>query len=170
MELALSLGSNLGDRLHNLSTARSAIAGLPGVRLVASSPVYDTEPVDVPDAYREQTFLNAVIIIESGSSLDEIALQLRELEHRLGRRRSADRNAPRVIDIDIIAAGIEHLSRPDLVVPHPRWKERRFVVQPLADIRPDRVLPGERRSVREVLAALPERPAATRCPKQWAEV
>lgn len=169
MELALSLGSNLGDRLQNLSTARSAIAALPHVRLIASSPVYDTEPVDVPDAHRERTFLNAILIVESDSSLNELAPQLRELEHRLGRTRSADRNAPRVIDIDIIAAGIEHLSRADLVVPHPRWKERRFVVQPLADVRPDWVLPGERRSVREVLAALPERPTVALYGTQWAE-
>jgi 2-amino-4-hydroxy-6-hydroxymethyldihydropteridine diphosphokinase len=78
----------------------------------------------------------------------------RSIEIRLGRLRGSERNAPRTIDIDLLYLGEETLDHPELTLPHPRIAERRFVLQPLADIRPELVLPGRQRSVSEMLAHL----------------
>ena len=84
----------------------------------------------------------------------------------MGRHRGLDRFAPRAIDIDIIYVGDVHIESGGLVVPHPRWMERRFVVQPLADVRPDLFLPGAGRVVREVLGQL-KGEAVTRLDRSW---
>jgi 2-amino-4-hydroxy-6-hydroxymethyldihydropteridine diphosphokinase len=154
MEAGLSLGSNLGDRLEQLRRAVSRLAALPGVRILARSRVYETEPVEVPAAYRGLVFLNAVVIAEWPGTPRELLAAAKELERLAGRERG-ERNGPRTLDLDILYAGGTRLDEPDLVVPHPRWAERRFVVEPLADVRPDLVLPGGRLTAREALAALP---------------
>ena len=154
-EIGLSLGSNLGDRLEHLKAAAGRIAALPGVRWRAASPVYETEPVGVRAEFKHLRYLNAVVIVAYEGALEALAGALHGIEADLGRRRGADRNAPRPIDIDIVYAGRERRSTPALEVPHPRWAERRFVAQPLADVRPDLVLPGRRRTVAQVLARLP---------------
>ena len=159
MEIGLSLGSNLGDRLANLREAAMRIAALAGVKLIASSPVYETEPVDVPAEFSDKPFLNAVAIVSSDLPIEELYGKLRTIEDDMGRRRGIERNAPRPLDVDIIYAGTARVKTDKLIVPHPRWAERRFVAQPLADLRPDLTLPGESRTVKEVLAALPARPA-----------
>ena len=158
MEYGLSLGSNLGDRLQNLRAARDCILALPGVALLAQSPVYDTEPVGVRPEHARLTFLNAVLVIAAPPEPAALARELRALEAELGRRRTADRYAPRPIDIDLLYAEGRRLSGAELTLPHERWSQRRFVAQPLCDVRPDLVLPGESRTVREVLLALPEQP------------
>ena len=167
MEIGLSVGSNQGDRLRNLCASRVRIAALSGVRIVAASPVYETDPVDVAEEFRSQTFLNAVLVVACDGDLPAFSRAIHAIEDAMGRARGADRNAPRPIDIDIIYAGAEHHDETDLRVPHPRWKERRFVVQPLADVRPDAVLPGESRSVRAVLNGLPEVPRAKVYCRDW---
>ena len=85
----------------------------------------------------------------------------------MGRHRSLDRFAPRAIDIDIIYAGPSRIESGGLVLPHPRWLERRFVVQPLADIRPDLQLPGSQRTVKEVLDTLPEDSHVVLLTRDW---
>jgi 2-amino-4-hydroxy-6-hydroxymethyldihydropteridine diphosphokinase len=167
MEIGLSLGSNLGHRLRNLQSARKRIGALPATRLIAQSPVYETEPVDVPHRYRDKPFLNAVLMIGSELPLDALASALHAIEASIGRIRTADRNAPRPIDVDILYAG--RLRRRDrrLSLPHPRWQDRAFVVRPLADVRPDLRLPGSRRTVREVLLSLPGEPAVVLYRRQW---
>jgi 2-amino-4-hydroxy-6-hydroxymethyldihydropteridine diphosphokinase len=168
MEVGLSLGSNLGDRLVHLARARQAIARLPGVDLLASSPVYETEPVGVRPRFRHLAFLNAVVVVESALAPQRLLDELHAIEADLGRARAGgDRNAPRPIDIDVLYAGAERIVTPDLTVPHPRWAERRFVVQPLADVRPDRVLPGEARPVRAVLLSLPDEPKVILFKREW---
>ena len=167
MEIGLSFGSNQGDRMRNLCAGRDRVAMLPGVRVVAASPVYETEPVEVAEEYREQSFLNAVLVVECDGELHPFFQAIHAVEDDMGRVRGADRNAPRVIDIDIIYAGAEHLHETALRVPHPRWKERRFVVQPLADVRPAAVLPGESRSVSAVLNGLPAVPRVTMYRRDW---
>ena len=167
MEIGLSFGSNQDDRLRNLRAGRARVAALPGVRVVAASPVYETEPVDVAEEFRSQSFLNAILVVECDGALPPFSRAIHTIEDALGRVRGADRNAPRLIDIDIIYAGAEHHDETALRVPHPRWKERRFVVQPLADVRPDAVLPGESRSVGAVLSGLPARPRATLYCRDW---
>ena len=157
MEFALSIGSNLGDRAANLYAIRSELAAA-NIEILAESPVYETEPVNVPPEFADKPFLNSVIIVESDSNPAELATRFHAIEENLGRTQTPDRNMPRSADIDIIYAGQLRIDTPELVIPHPRWHERRFVVQPLADVRPDLLLPGETRTVAEILLSLPETP------------
>lgn len=167
METIISMGSNLGDRLAILTAARQRIAGWPGVHIAARSPVYETEPVGVQEQFRHLPFLNAVLALESPWDVHEWHQHLRELENELGRKRSLDRYAPRAIDLDIICAGSACVQSGGLVIPHEHWRERRFVVQPLADIRPELVIPGETQTVRHVLETLPPEPKVALFAKEW---
>lgn len=155
IEAGLSLGSNLDDRLAHLQAARAAIAALPEVSLLASAPVYETEPVGVPEEFDDLDFYNTVLII--GTSLDahKLFAHLQQIEAALGRKRTLRPNTPRLIDIDMIYYDGQTIRSGGLVVPHPRWSKRRFVLQPLADVRDYLVLPGHDRRIRDLLAALP---------------
>jgi 2-amino-4-hydroxy-6-hydroxymethyldihydropteridine diphosphokinase len=168
METGFSLGSNLGDRLAHLSEARRRILTLPGVRCVAQSPVYETEPVGVKPEYRHLKFLNAVLVVESEQAPAWWLTALRRLEEDMGRNRTEDRYAPRPVDVDILYVGQERIRDPGrLEIPHPRWTIRRFVVQPLADVRPDLVLPGETLTVRERLSRLPDTEKIEKFAEAW---
>ena len=167
MEVGLSLGSNLGDRLANLAAARRRLLTLPGVRLLAASPVYETEPVDVPPPYRSLAFLNAVLIVAGDQAPVEWQRATAQIETELGRVRTADRCAPRVMDIDILFIGGQCRDDGGLILPHPRWAQRRFVLQPLADVRPDLVLPGAAETVRQILARLPTGNNVVRFCETW---
>lgn len=167
MEFGLSLGSNLGDRLAHLVRARDAIIDLPGVASTARSHVYETEPVDVRPEYADVPFLNAVLIVWTKLAPHVLAQQVHEIEAQAGRVRTEDRNTPRPLDIDFIYADELTLDSPNLQLPHPRWAGRRFVVQPLADVRPDLVLPGQRHSVCEVLRSLPDSPKVALFAQPW---
>jgi 2-amino-4-hydroxy-6-hydroxymethyldihydropteridine diphosphokinase len=167
MEIGLSLGSNLGDRLANLQAARRALAAVPATALAACSPLYETDPVGAAQAFAHLRFLNAVLIVETALAVEAFAARMHAIEADLGRVRSAERNAPRVIDIDMLYAGDGCLRTETLTVPHAHWHERRFVAQPLADVRPDLVLPGQSRTVRAALAALPQAPRVTLFAKDW---
>ncbi|MBN2302494.1 MAG: 2-amino-4-hydroxy-6-hydroxymethyldihydropteridine diphosphokinase [Lentisphaerae bacterium] len=158
MESGLSLGSNLGNRLENLRQAEIKISRLHGVGIIASSPVYETAPVDVSEKFGSQSFLNSVLIVKVDIPLTIFADALWDIECDMGRKKERERNAPRIIDIDIIYADRICLNESDLAVPHPRWAARRFVVQPLADVRPDLVLPGESQTVSRILLSLPTEP------------
>ena len=96
-----------------------------------------------------------------------MAKQLRAIEDDMGRRRQLDRFAPRPMDIDIIYFGTGRIESGGLKIPHPRWAERRFVVQPLADVRPNLRLPGSSLTVAETLAALPAREAVSLLTRDW---
>ena len=163
----MGLGSNLGDRLENLRQARRSVCSWDGVSEAAASSLYETEPVGVTPEFRARAFLNAVLIVRCRLPLRELIDRLHGLEADMGRRRSSDRNAPRPIDLDILYAGAQSIDDPLLRVPHPRWSERRFVVQPLADVRPALVLPGDARTVAAVLASLPDVPRATPLGIDW---
>lgn len=167
METGLSLGSNLGDRLAYLTEAKRRIGALRGVKILAQSPVYETEPVGVKPEYRELKFLNAVLIVTGPGTAYDWFERLREVEYQMGRERGLDQYAPRSIDIDVIYCGHERVQAGHLVLPHPRWSQRRFVVQPLADVRPNLQLPGSDRTVKEVLAVLPSEPAVTLLTREW---
>jgi 2-amino-4-hydroxy-6-hydroxymethyldihydropteridine diphosphokinase len=167
MEAALSLGANMGDRLGRLKAARERLAALPDTELAACSAVYDTEPVDVRSEHADKAFLNAVVVLRTTLAPEALLDAVQRIETDLDRVRTADRNAPRPIDIDVLYVDGEQRADARLDLPHPRWARRRFVVQPLADVRPDRVLPGARRTVRNVLAVLPERPAVRKVAERW---
>ena len=155
IEAGLSLGSNLNDKLANLRAARTAISSLPEVSLLASAPLYEAEPVGVPAEFANLPFYNTILII--GTSLDahKLFAQLQKIETALGRKRPLRQNTPRTIDIDLIYYDGQTIRSGGLVIPHPRWTKRRFVLQPLADVRGYLVLPGHDRRVRDILAALP---------------
>jgi len=155
----LSLGSNLGDRMAWLNTACAALEKLPGVRLIGRSPIYETEPLGVPDAFAHHLFLNGVVIVESCLTPLVFSRLIHDIEDRLGRIRGGTPNQPRTIDIDIITFGDLVCASPALTVPHPRALERRFVLQPLADLRPDFIFPDSTQTVSELLRLLPVRPA-----------
>lgn len=167
METAVSLGSNMGERLAALRAARDRIAKLPKTQLIAQAPVYETEPVGVKPEYANLFFLNTVLVYETGLALDDWFDALQSIEIELGRLRSADRYAPRTIDIDLLYYGDQQCAEHELIVPHEHWSTRRFVVQPLADLRPDLVLPGDTRTVKEILASLPARPTVKLLTKEW---
>jgi len=148
MRYLLGLGSNLGDPRKNLKRAVSRLAK-EGVPVVRKSSLYRTEPVGL----REQPwFLNQVIEVETRLALGELLRVAKSVEEKMGRRLLSVRNAPRVIDIDILFAGSLILTTEELVIPHPRLAERNFVLIPLAEIAPDLIHPVLKKSVRELLS------------------
>jgi 2-amino-4-hydroxy-6-hydroxymethyldihydropteridine diphosphokinase len=126
MRAYLGLGSNLGDRRGHL---RQAVHGLPDV--VAVSPVYETDPVGGP--LDQSPYLNLVVQLDTDLSPRELLEVGRRLEEAAGRVRT-ERDGPRTLDVDVLLVGDLHVDEPDLVVPHPRMWQRRFVLAPLADL------------------------------------
>jgi 2-amino-4-hydroxy-6-hydroxymethyldihydropteridine diphosphokinase len=158
----LSLGSNQDDRLAWLDRACDALNRLPSVRVLERSPIYETAPVDVPEPFAHRRYLNQVAIAETALDADAFSEAVHAVEQRLGRERGPVPNLPRTIDIDIVTFGGLRSDAPHLLLPHPRARARRFVLQPLADLRPDFILPGETLTVAELLRRLPETPGAAR--------
>jgi 2-amino-4-hydroxy-6-hydroxymethyldihydropteridine diphosphokinase len=151
--VGIALGSNLGERAAHLHAAIDALRKIstPG-ELVLVAPLYETEPWNCPPG--SPPFLNTVVeIAHHGVPVDFLETIL-AIESSLGRVRGDIRNAPRVIDMDMLYMGDLMLTSKALTLPHPRIAERRFVLKPLADIRPELVLPGQTRTVREMLDGL----------------
>lgn len=157
-EAGLSLGSNLGDRMAALDAACKALGELPGTRVVAKSPVYETEPVDVDPKWQDLAYLNMAVVVATTLDMREFSRLMHGVEDSLGRVRGPARHAPRTIDIDLLYFGSATCDEPHLRVPHPQIASRRFVCQPLSDIRPGLLLPGSTRTVSDILASLPEKP------------
>jgi len=155
MEIGFSLGSNRGNRLSYLRQAKTQLLMVPQARFIDQSSVYETEPVEVAPQHQALKFLNSVLIIESSDDPERWLERIKLIEKILGRERGTDRNAPRTIDIDILYAGDRIVADQNLEVPHPRWAGRRFVVEPLAEIRPDLILPGFGQPVQKICAQLP---------------
>lgn len=134
------LGSNLGDRAAHLQFGVDGLAAEAG-RVVALSPVYETEPVGGPP---QPDFLNAVVVVETELPARELLRLAKSLEAAAGReppgKTAGTRWGPRPLDIDILMIGDERIDEPDLVVPHPRIHQRAFVLAPLADVAPDLVV------------------------------
>lgn len=150
MRVGIALGSNLGDRLANLRAARHAIANLIGAKAQLISPVYETEPVGCePGAGK---FLNAVLETEYDGDPTQLLDELIRVEESLGRNRDHDQNISRKIDIDLLYADELNIQNERLQLPHPQLHLRKFVLQPLADIRPDLVLPNQTKTICELLA------------------
>ena len=111
--------------------------------------------------------LNAVVVVEFGVDVGRIAELCVDIEHRMGRAKRCNRNGPRIIDIDIIYAGNAVIRDGTLVVPHPRWASRRFVVEPLAVVRAELLLPGAVKSVADILKDLPVTPKVAGFCTHW---
>lgn len=144
----LSLGSNLGDREVNILEAADALSGSKDVSLRMLSSLYETEPVDGDYA---GTFINAAVLLRTGMTAGELLYLCRRIEEELGgsiRSRGYDRT----IDIDIILLGSLVLDTVELIVPHPRFRERAFVVKPVLEICPDLRIPPRRVPLSEMVA------------------
>lgn len=162
----IALGSNLGDRKANLEKGMDLLMDrLPGASLAAGASLYETEPVGCEPG--TQSFLNTVVEILSSLSPTAMHAHLLAVEAAMGRPEVRLQNAPRTLDLDVLYAGNYSSSDPALTVPHPRLHVRRFVLQPLAEIRPSLQLPGLIGTVAECLAALPGNPADVRLAGGW---
>jgi 2-amino-4-hydroxy-6-hydroxymethyldihydropteridine diphosphokinase len=147
----LSLGSNLGDREHMLRTALEALPAA-GVAVSRVSSLYETEPIDMRD---QHWFLNMAAECRTELFPVQLLKRLLKIELQLGRKRTVP-NGPRTIDIDIILYECAIVRTTSLEIPHPRFRERRFVLAPLKELAPDLRDPVTRRSIADLLNAAPE--------------
>ena len=166
MRTAVALGSNIGDRLEHLRAARKSIVGLPNVKTpILSSRVYETEPVNCEAGAGK--FLNAVLEFGYADDPARLLEQLIDVEEALGRKRDHPENVSRIIDVDLLYCGEQRINHERLQLPHPRLHLREFVLQPLADIRPDLVLPDQKRSIRQLLAEVEQPGDVVRYADTW---
>ncbi len=166
MRTAVALGSNLGDRLGNLRAARQTILSLSNVKPpILSSPIYETEPIGCEQG--AEKFLNAVVEFDYEGDPTNLLEQFIRIEEALGRRREHSRNVSRTIDIDLLYCGDRNIENERLQLPHPRMHLRKFVLQPLADIRPELVLSGQKKTVSESLRELGKSSEVLRFADEW---
>lgn len=148
----VALGANLGDSVAAVQSAFSAIQALDGVSSVRCSSLYMTEPIDSsgPD------YVNAVVSLQTVLTAPALLLALQGIENKAGRERPY-RNAPRLLDLDLLIYGESRISSPLLQVPHPRMYERAFVLIPLAEIAPEQVSNAQiQRVSQQAITRLPE--------------
>jgi 2-amino-4-hydroxy-6-hydroxymethyldihydropteridine diphosphokinase len=136
----IGVGANLGEPESAIRTAVDLLAAEPGADVVAVSRLRETDPVGYLNQPR---FLNGAVAVETRLSARELLERLLAIERRLGRTRTGPRFGPRTIDLDLLLYGDETIDEPGLRVPHPRLHERRFALEPLADLDPDVAVPGQ---------------------------
>jgi len=149
----IALGSNLGDSRQIMIEVMAELHRLSDLPILRSS-LWQTSPVDCPPG--SPKFVNAVVglVPRANETPESMLAQLQELQRVFGRRPKKILNEPRPLDLDLIAFGDEKRNTADLVLPHPRAHERRFVLQPLKEIAPDLVLPGQGKTVSQLLEEL----------------
>lgn len=157
----IALGSNLGDSAKILRDAMARLQSFSD-KPILKSLLWQTTPVDCPPGSRQ--FVNAVVglVPQNGETPESLLKKLRELELEFGRQPKKILNEPRPLDSDLIAFGNETRNTPELTLPHPRAYQRRFVLQPLSEVAPDLILPGQIKTVAQLLAAVPEGEVVTR--------
>ena len=146
----VGLGANLGDRERTLRAAVDALAVVDGVEVVSVSLLRDTEPVGVG---QQPLYLNGAAELETTLTARELLDRLLAVEERFGRVRIPGEHGPRTLDVDLLLYGDQMIEEPGLTVPHPRLHERRFVLEPLAELAPGLVVPG-RGDMESLLRAL----------------
>ena len=165
MRSGIALGSNVGDRLASLRAAYRNVAKLSSdPAAVRCSSIYETSPVDSPPGV--SSYLNAVMEIEYDRPAIALLDSLLNIERALGRPSKRPRNAPRTIDLDLLYVGNSTLNSPEIIIPHPRITQRRFVLEPLAEVVPDLVLPGQTHSIRHLLMGLKTEEEVTKVPQE----
>ncbi|MEN6520473.1 MAG: 2-amino-4-hydroxy-6-hydroxymethyldihydropteridine diphosphokinase [Armatimonadota bacterium] len=152
MRVYLGLGSNLNDRERNIGHAVELLAENPHIEVLRVSSMYETSPVGYKD---QPDFINAVALIETTLSPRELLDAVQAIEELMGRKRTF-RWGPRVIDIDVLLYGSETIDEEGIKIPHPMMMERRFVLEPLAEIAPDLTLPGGQTAVEAARSAAEE--------------
>ena len=143
----LSLGTNLGNREKNISNCLNQLEKISEIKNI--SKIYETIPYKVE--IEQENFLNLAVEINFFESAENLLIQINKIEKELGRVRSSIRNEPREIDIDIIFFADQIINEKDLIVPHPRFRERLFVLEPLNDIAPKFLDPITNKTVSELL-------------------
>lgn len=146
----VGIGSNLDDRRALIERAVERLDALPATRVTSRAAVRETAPVGGPP---QPDYLNTAVELETALEPEALLSALQRIEQELGRVRS-ERWGPRAIDLDILIFGDRRIDSPSLTVPHPRLTERRFVLEPLSELAPERIPPGCARSVRQYLQAL----------------
>ena len=157
----MALGSNLGDSRQVILDAMARLQNFSEQPILKSS-LWQTLPVDCPPG--SPKFVNAVVGLEphQGETPESLLKKLQGLEKEFGRSRGNILNEPRSLDLDLIAFGAETRISADLLLPHPRAQVRRFVLQPLSEIAPELILPGQEKTVSQLLAGLPAGEIVTR--------
>jgi len=151
MRAYVGVGSNLGDRWTNLAHAARALRAESRVALVRASRVWDAAPLGPP----QPRYLNAALELECGVPAATLLAILQMIERSAGRRRTGVRWAARTLDLDVLLYGDEVIRTPTLVVPHPGVVSRRFVLAPLTELCPDRIVPCTGQTVARLLAQAP---------------
>jgi len=147
----IALGSNSGDRELNLLRSVAELGKLPASKVTGLSPFYQTSPVG---NLNQENFYNAVLRISTGLAPRPLLNHLLRIETEIFKRTRTIHQGPRSMDLDLLLYGSDSIDEPDLIVPHPRMAERRFVLQPLCDIAPQLLHPVVGRTFRELLDAL----------------
>ena len=157
----IALGANLGDSRQILLDAMMRLQNLSGPPILKSS-LWQTPPINCPPA--SPNFINAIVglVPRPAKTPESLLTELQTLEREFGRRPKTTLNEARPLDLDLIAFGSETRHSPELILPHPRAHLRRFVLQPLSEIAPDLILPGQRKTVLQLLAELPQNDSVTR--------
>ena len=160
----IALGSNLGNSRENILDALARLQSFSDEPVLKSS-LWETTPMDCPPG--SPNFLNAVVafVPQKMETPETLLKKLQELEKEFGRVTKKVLNEPRPLDLDLIAFGNETRNSPELILPHPRAHLRRFVLQPLSEIAPELILPGQKKTVGELLASLPADEMMTRFEK-----
>tara|TARA_B100001939_G_C16893985_1_gene596730 strand:- start:97 stop:573 length:477 start_codon:yes stop_codon:yes gene_type:complete len=143
----LSVGTNLGNRENNISNCIDYLEKISEIKNI--SKIYETVPYKVQ--IEQSNFLNLALEINFFQSAENLLIEINKIEKELGRVRSSIRNEPREIDIDIIFFGNQIINKKDLVVPHPRFRERLFVLEPLNDIAPNFLDPITNKTINQLL-------------------
>ena len=151
MRAYVGVGSNLGDRWANLALAARELRQEPRVALLRASRVWDAAPLGPP----QPRYLNAALELEADVPPLALLATLQRIERSAGRVRSGVRWSARTLDLDVLLYGDEVIRGPALVVPHPGLVVRRFALAPLAELCPERVVPGTGRTVAQLLALVP---------------
>jgi len=153
----IGIGSNQGDRLQNISRAVQFLGATSGLRVIQLATIHETAPVGGPP---QGLYLNTVVELQTELPPHELLAALQRIEWLLGRRPSTERWAPRPMDLDLLLYDDRIAQDTEMTIPHPRMHERRFVLEPLAQLAPDLVHPLLREPVRALLSRLPAEAAS----------